>query len=63
MNIKGAVALVTGGRSGIGAAISKALAEVGVHVITAQRGPDSIHEHIEVDLLPWGPVTGIPLWH
>ncbi|MGX9353741.1 SDR family NAD(P)-dependent oxidoreductase [Roseobacteraceae bacterium S113] len=52
MNVwQGQVALVTGGRSGIGAAIATALAEVGVHVITAQRGPDPLHEHIAVDLM------------
>ena len=45
------VALVTGGRSGIGAAIATALADVGVRVITAQRGPDSTHEAIEADFL------------
>ncbi|MEM6466836.1 MAG: SDR family NAD(P)-dependent oxidoreductase, partial [Pseudomonadota bacterium] len=34
------VALVTGGRSGIGAAIAAGLAERDVRVLTAQRGED-----------------------
>lgn len=45
------VALVTGGRSGIGAAIAEALSKVGVRVITAQRGADAVNESLEVDLL------------
>ncbi|MEM9580276.1 MAG: SDR family oxidoreductase [Pseudomonadota bacterium] len=45
------VALVTGGRSGIGAAIARALAEQGVRVITAQRGADQMQECIEADFL------------
>ncbi len=47
----GKVALVTGGRSGIGAAIAAALTEVGVRVLTAQRGGDPAHEGIEADFL------------
>ena len=45
------VALVTGGRSGIGAAIAAGLAERGVRVLTAQRGEDPIHESIQADFL------------
>lgn len=45
------VALVTGGRSGIGAAIAEALSKVGVRVITAQRRADAVNESFEVDLL------------
>lgn len=47
----GKVALVTGGRSGIGAAIARALSEVGVRVFTAQRGDDPHHEGIVADFL------------
>lgn len=47
----GKVALVTGGRSGIGAAIAAKLASHGVIVFTAQRGPDPIHEAITADFL------------
>lgn len=45
------VALVTGGRSGIGAAIAKKLTSNGVRVITAQRGADPEHESIKADFL------------
>ncbi len=45
------VALVTGGRSGIGAAIARSLSEKGVRVLTAQCGPDPVHEGIEADFL------------
>lgn len=48
---EGKVALVTGGRSGIGAAIAGALSEVGVRVFTAQRGDDPHHEGIAADFL------------
>lgn len=47
----GKVALVTGGRSGIGAAISQRLRTEGARVITAQRGTDEAGEFIEADLL------------
>ena len=50
-NWTGKVALVTGGRSGIGAAIAAALSESGVRVFTAQRGDDNKHESIEADFL------------
>lgn len=46
----GKVALVTGGRSGIGAAIAEALAAAGAEVITAQRGVDPARAHIAADL-------------
>lgn len=45
------VALVTGGRSGIGAATAHALADAGARVFTAQRGTDPNHEGIEADFL------------
>ena len=45
------VALVTGGRSGIGAAIAKKLSDKGVRVFTAQRGADAKHEGILADFL------------
>ncbi|TCK99977.1 meso-butanediol dehydrogenase/(S,S)-butanediol dehydrogenase/diacetyl reductase [Shimia isoporae] len=48
---KDKVALVTGGRSGIGAAIAACLAEKGVRVFTAQRGKDAVNEAIEADFL------------
>lgn len=45
----GKVALVTGGRSGIGLAIARRLRDEGAHVLTAQRGEDSEFEAIAVD--------------
>ncbi|MEM9710538.1 MAG: SDR family oxidoreductase [Pseudomonadota bacterium] len=45
------VALVTGGRSGIGAAIAKALSDRGARVVTAQRGEDPQYAHIQADFL------------
>ena len=47
----GKVALVTGGRSGIGAAIAQKLSDNGVRVMTAQRGDDPVHAHIRADFL------------
>jgi len=49
-DMAGKVALVTGGRSGIGKAITKALQQVGVQVFTAQRQPDPDNDHVETDL-------------
>ena len=45
----GKVVLVTGGRSGIGQAIARRLAEEGARVFTAQRGADSEFEGIFAD--------------
>lgn len=45
----GKVALVTGGRSGIGRAIALRLRDEGARVFTAQRGEDTAFEWIEAD--------------
>lgn len=50
MEFQDKVALVTGGRSGIGFAIAAALKEKGARVITAQRGAAEGFEHIQADL-------------
>jgi len=44
------VALVTGGRSGIGRAIAQRLQSEGARVFTAQRQPDNTFESVEADL-------------
>ena len=44
------VILVTGGRSGIGQAISRELHKEGAKVISAQRRPDKEFDYIETDL-------------
>jgi len=43
------IALVTGGRSGIGFAVAKRLRDEGARVFTAQRGEDTEFEFIEAD--------------
>ncbi len=47
--LHGKCALVTGGRSGIGAAIAARLAEDGAKVVTAQRGVDPVFDSIGAD--------------
>ncbi|VDC26622.1 3-oxoacyl-[acyl-carrier-protein] reductase FabG [Pseudogemmobacter humi] len=50
MRFGGKVALVTGGRSGIGRAIARRLRDEGARVFTAQRGEDAESEAIAADL-------------
>ena len=47
----GKVALVTGGRSGIGAACAAMLKAEDARVFTAQRGVEPVHEGIQADFL------------
>lgn len=49
MSMKGKVALVTGGRSGIGLAIAQKLSADGARIFTAQRRADTVFEGIEAD--------------
>lgn len=49
-DLSGKTALITGGRSGIGAAIAAALEGAGATVLTAQRRPDPARDSIEADL-------------
>ncbi|MBY6058216.1 SDR family NAD(P)-dependent oxidoreductase [Leisingera daeponensis] len=49
MRFQGKVALVTGGRSGIGLAIARRLREEGARVFTAQRGENAQFEAIPAD--------------
>ena len=50
MRFEGKLALVTGGRSGIGKAVADRLRDEGARVFTAQRGDDLDYESISADL-------------
>lgn len=49
MRFSDKVALVTGGRSGIGRAVARRLRDEGARVFTAQRGGDGEFEAIPAD--------------
>ena len=49
-SLEGKVALVTGGRGGIGRAIALRLQQEGARVFTAQRGSDPVSEGISADV-------------
>lgn len=51
IDLTGKIALVTGGRSGIGAASAQLLHEAGARVFTAQRGTDDSFEHFVTDFM------------
>ena len=59
----GKTAIVTGGSSGIGAAISQRLSNEGAHVIIWDKIPPTDLQknnsltHIEVDISNWGSIT------
>ncbi|MEI2807115.1 SDR family NAD(P)-dependent oxidoreductase [Albidovulum sp.] len=55
----GKVALVTGGRSGIGQAIARRLAAEGARVFTAQRGADGEFEAIAADFADPAGLPGV----